>query len=304
MVREIVCLGTTCMIPTKYRAHISNALFYEGDIFLFDCGENTQLQIKLSKLPIGSIKKIFISHFHGDHVLGLLGLMQTLSNTENFKHLQIYGPKNTKSFISHMLKSTIFKPKFKLEVIELKPKKNKLLKFIETDEFEIYCSELKHSVLCLGYRFCEKDKINLKKEMIQEYKIDKNIKLLKDLKDKKDIVVDSKKLSFKKFTYIKEGKKIAFVFDTNVCENINLLCKNCDYLIMEATFLYKKDKKLAKMYEHMSAFETAQIAKKNNVKNLIITHFSQRYNSKELLDEAKEVFENTIEAKDLLRIKI
>ena len=304
MVRELIFLGTSCMIPTKERAHISNALFYEGEVFLFDCGENTQLQIKLSNVSIGSIKKIFISHFHADHTLGLLGLIQTLSNIENFKELEIYGPKNTKKFISHMLKSTIFNLKIKLKITELKPKKNELLKFFENDKYTIYCSKLNHGVECLGYRFCEKDKVNIKKDLIEKFKIDKDIKLLTNLKDKKDIEIDKKKYSYKDFTYIKKGIKVSFVFDTRPCETINQLVKDCDYLIMEATFSYEKHKELAKEYEHMSAYETALVAKKNNVKNLIITHFSQRYKSYELLNEAKKVFENTIEAKDFLRIKI
>ena len=84
-------LGTGCMVPTKDRNHLSLALEYEGSIFLFDCGEGTQNQIKKMKLPIGKIRKIFISHWHGDHTIGLVGLMQTLSNTDNITKIEIHG---------------------------------------------------------------------------------------------------------------------------------------------------------------------------------------------------------------------
>jgi len=304
MTKEIITLGTTCMQPTKERSHISNALFYEGEIFIFDCGENTQLQIKKAKLPIGSITKIFISHWHGDHTLGLNGLMQTLSNTENFKYLEIHGPPQSKKFISHMIKSTIFKPKFEYKIFEYKLNDTQIKKIVDNEKYEIFTTKLNHSVPCLGYSFVEKNTINLDKKKLIDLKIEKDIKKLTDLKKGLDIKILDKNYKNKFFTYIKKGVKICFVFDTRPCKNIDKLILNADYLIMEATFLYKTHKKKAIDYDHMSSFETAKIAKKNKVKTLIITHFSQRYNGDELLEEAKKVFENTIQAKDLLRIMI
>lgn len=161
-------LGTGCMVPTKERNHLSVGLEYQGEIFLFDCGEATQLQIKKMKLPLGKIKKIFISHWHGDHVLGLPGLLMTLSNVDTIDKIQIHGPKGTKDYIYHMKRATIFDAKLNLEVHEHEPGENKIKKVLENSEYEITCARLNHSVPCIGYSFRQKDTLNIDKDKAKE----------------------------------------------------------------------------------------------------------------------------------------
>jgi ribonuclease Z len=304
MTLKIHFLGTSCMMPTKDRNHIGNALQYEENLFIFDCGENTQTQIKKMKLPFGKIKKIFISHWHGDHVIGLPGLLMSLGNTQGIEKIEIHGPKKSKEYISHLKKSCIFDSKINIDVYEHSPKENELKTIIDNSQYEIKCVSLNHSVDCIAYSFAEKDSINIDKLKAKKYGIEKS-PLLARIKMGLDIEYNGKKIRVEDLAYIKKGKKISFVFDTRPCKEIDLLISDSDYLVMEATYLFSKHSQKAEEYDHMSAKETAQVALDNGVKNLVITHFSQRYKDvKELEDEAKEIFKNTIAANDLMTIKI
>lgn len=286
------------MVPTKDRNHLATALEYNGSIFLFDCGENTQKQIKIMKLPIGKIKKIFISHWHGDHVLGLPGLIQTLSNTDNVDQIEIHGPINTPKFVDHMLKSTIFESKIPIKVFEHIPKKKEILTIIDTADYSIKVARLRHSVPCIGYSFEKKDVLNIDKKKAIKHGLETS-PMLARVKMGLDIEHEGKTIKAQDLTYTKKGTKICFVFDTRPCQEIDMLVKNSNYLVMEATFIFEKHGDRAEETDHMSAKETAEIAATNNVETLLITHFSQRYKDvKDIEDEAKQYFENTISAYD------
>ncbi|MCA9458972.1 MAG: ribonuclease Z [Nanoarchaeota archaeon] len=297
-------LGTGCMIPTKERNHLSVALEYQGNIFLFDCGEATQLQIRKMKLPMGKIRKIFISHWHGDHVLGLSGLLMTLGNTQGIDLIEIHGPKGSKDYISHMRKSMVFDSKINLEVFEHNPKEGEVVKIMENMDYTISCAKLQHSVPCIAYSFKEKDSLNVDKKKAKRLGIEES-PLLARVKLGLDIDVDGKKVSSSDITYVKEGLKVSLVFDTRPCQGVDNLVKDSDYLVMEATYIYETHGEKAEEYDHMSAKETAEVALQNGVKNLIITHFSQRYkDTKDIEAEAKEIFENTTSTYDLMTIKL
>ncbi len=296
------------MVPTKDRNHLATALEYEGNLFLFDCGENTQKQIKIMKLPIGKIKKIFISHWHGDHVLGLPGLIQTLTNVDSVDKIEIHGPINSKKYVDHMLKSSIFESKIPINVFEHIPKENEVITILENQDYEINCAKLNHSVPCIGYSFKKKDSLNVDTKKAKELGIEKS-PLLSRIKMgiPIEIETDGEKRIIKPedITYPKKGLKISFVFDTRPCKEIDLLVKDSDYLVMEATYIYETHAHKAEEYDHMSAKETAQIALDNNVGTLLITHFSQRYKDiKDIEAEAKETFENTISAYDYFSYNI
>lgn len=292
------------MMPTKDRNHISTALQYNENIFLFDCGENTQLQIKKMKLPFGKIKKIFISHWHGDHVIGLPGLLMSLGNTQGIEKIEIHGPPKSKEYIYHMKKACIFDSKINIEVFEHNLKEKEIKTILETSTFKINCAKLNHSVPCIAYSFEEKDTINIDKIKLKKLGLEQS-PLLARIKLGLDIEYNNQIIKAEDISYIKKGKKISFVFDTRPCQEIDLLVKDSDYLVMEATYLYSQHSQKAEEYDHMSAKETAEIAYRNNVKNLAITHFSQRYtDTKDLEDEAKEIFKNTIAAYDLLTITL
>lgn len=297
-------LGTGAMVPTKDRNHLAVALEYNGSIFLFDCGEGTQNQIKKMKLPIGKIKKIFISHWHGDHTLGLGGLIQTLNNTENVEKIEIHGPKDSKKYIQNILNSSIFDMKIPLEVYEHEPKNGQLLTIIDNATYQINCAKLSHSVDCIGYNFKEHDTLNIDMNKAKKLGLEQS-PMLARVKMGLDIELNGKKIKSSEITYSKKGLNIAFIFDTRPCKEINLLSINVDYLVIEATHIFTKHAQKAEETDHMTAKESAEIAIENNVKNLIITHFSQRYKDiKEIEEEAKQIFENTISTYDLMTIKL
>lgn len=304
MVAQLHFLGTSCMVPTKDRNHLATALEYEGQLLLFDCGEATQHQIKKMKLPIGKIKQIFLSHWHGDHVLGLPGLIQTLSNTDGVNKIQIHGPKDSKKYVDHMLKGTIFDSRIEIDVFEHIPKKGELLEIVNRPTYTISCAKLNHSVPCIGYTFKVKDTLNIDKKKVKVLGL-VDSPLLARAKMGFDIEHNGKEIKAQDITYTKVGMKIAFVFDTRPCPEILMLAKNANYLVMEATFIYETHAHKAEEYDHMSARETAEIAREAGVENLIITHFSQRYKDiKDIEAEAKEYFENTTSAYDFMSLKL
>ena len=151
---EIIFLGTSSMVPTKERNHSAILLSFKGNNILVDCGEGTQRQLKIANISASKTTKILITHWHGDHVLGLPGLIQTLAANNYSGVLEIYGPKGTKDKFKHMFKAFEFdQNKIKLDINEVDKGK-----FFENDDFILECLPLEHGTLGLGYNFIEKDR--------------------------------------------------------------------------------------------------------------------------------------------------
>jgi len=297
---EIIFLGTSQAIPTKKRNHTSILLNYKNENILIDCGEGTQRQFRKLKINPCKLTRILITHWHGDHVLGLPGLFQTLELNNYSKILNIYGPKGTKKYIKQIEKLFVHKGKIKMNINEVKGE------FLDTENFKIISSELNHNTPCNGYSFIEKDKFKIIKSKLKKLKISKEErKKIKLLTQGKNIKIKNKTINYKDLTTIKKGKKISFILDTKKCNNINKLAKDSDLLIIESTYS-NKEKELASEYKHMTAEQAGKIAKQNNVKKLILTHISQRYENKEsiILKEAKKYFKNTKIAEDFMKVEI
>ncbi len=297
----LIFLGTGQAIPTARRNHTAILLKYKQENILLDCGEGTQRQFRKAKLNPCKITRILITHWHGDHVLGLPGLFQTLALNNYNKTLHIYGPRGTKKFISLLYKLFVFKEKIKIQVREIKKGK-----VFETSDFHIESLPMTHNTPCLAYSFIEKDKIRINKKKLN--KLNLKGKVIAEIVKGKDISFQGKKIKASDLIYIEKGKKIAIIFDTSLNNNCYKIAKNSDLLICESTFLESSEsgKNLAREYKHLTASQAAQIAKKARVKKLILTHLSQRYGGKEkiILQEAKKVFKNTTVAEDLNRIEI
>jgi len=274
---------------------------YKDENILIDCGEGTQRQIRKAKINPCSITRILITHFHGDHVFGLPGLFQTLALNSYSKTLHIYGPKGTKKFINKIFKTFIGVRAIKMQVSEVSGK------FLKTKDFEITALSLNHDTPCNGYLFEEKNKLRIDRTKLAKLQIP-NIPELAKLTQKKNIKYQNKTINYKDITYLEKGKKISFILDTGLCNNIKKLTKNSNLAIIESTFLEESGngEKLAKEYKHLTAKQAGKIAKQNNVKQLILTHISQRYekNPELLLNEAKLVFPNTKLANDFDTLEI
>ncbi len=295
---KITFLGTSDSIPSAERNPTSILLTYLGENILLDCGEGTQRQIRKAKINPCKITRVLITHWHGDHVLGLPGLLQTMALSGYNKTLVIYGPKGTKQFMKNLLKTFVFKRRGKIEVEEVEGK------FFETDDFYIEAKKMTHGVPCNAYVFVKKGKLRIDRVKLKKSKLPSG-PLLKKLKEGKNIIYKGKKYLAKNLTFQEGGKKISFVFDTSVNKSIVPFVKNSDLLISESTFNSELEEK-AKMHNHLTAKQAAEIAKKSKSKKLILTHISQRYGKepKKILDDAKKVFKNSIIVKDLDVVEI
>ncbi|MCX8159175.1 MAG: ribonuclease Z [Candidatus Pacearchaeota archaeon] len=289
-------LGTGNAIPTKFRNHSAILISYANENLLFDCGEGTQRQFKIIGISPTKITRIFISHWHGDHILGLPGLFQTLAMSNYQKTLKIYGPKGTKRFLS-LIQELILDFHINLEIREIEQET-----LLDEKNFQIHAMPMSHGISSLAYSFILKDKIRLNKKKLKQLKLP-NSPILKQLQQGKDIIINGKKIKASQVCYKENGKKITIILDTSLNQNCFSIAKNSDILITEASFT-SKEKKQAEEYKHLLAKEAAQIAKKSKSKKLLLTHLSQRYerNPKQILDEAKKIFKNSFIVKDFDKI--
>ena len=294
---KITFLGTSAMVPTADRNHPAILISRNSENLLLDCGENTQRQLRKIKFSPSKLTRLLITHWHGDHILGIPGLIQHLASNNYNKTLEIYGPKNSKLFIKKVISSFLLKGKIEYNVHEVSGK------FFENQDFILEATSLKHSAPCLAFSFIEKDKRNINLDYVKKFGLIKH-PLLGDLQKGKDIVYNGKKILAKKATKIKKGKKVTYITDTEFTKECIKAAKNSDILICESTFSADMEEK-AKEYQHLTSEQAAKIAKLSNSKKLILTHFSQRYRTPEQLEkEAKKIFKNTTIAEDFMSIKI
>jgi len=294
---DILFLGTGCMQPTKTRNHSGILLTSGKENILFDCGEGTQRQMRLAGVKPAKITTLLISHWHGDHVFGIPGLLSSMGADKPDTTLRIFGPPGTKKYLEHMLQSFAAKDIIKHTIKEVKSGI-----FFENEEFMLEAQTLKHSVLCVGYSFIEKNKRKIEQAKIEKLKLSGPI--VGKLQQGEDITHNGKKIKSEDVSYIVKGKKISYIADTVVCEGAHALASNADLLISEGTHLDDIKEKTEK-YMHLTVKEAALIASENNAKKLIITHISQRYKSiAEIVEEARAHFDEAIVAEDFMRIQV
>lgn len=327
---KINFLGTGSMIPTAKRSHTAILLTYKNENILIDCGEGTQRQFKIAEISPSKLTRILLTHWHGDHILGLPGLFQTLGMNDYKKTLQIYGPRKTKEHLE-LIKKLInisislavheissgkfvfgaqkiakqFSKDFELSR-QFAPKTNisGILKIFETNDFVIQASPMSHGIPTLAFSFQIKDKLRLDKSKLKKLKIPDGPHM-KQLQQGKSIKLEGKTIKPSQVAYEEKGKKVTFILDTSINENAVKLAKDSDVLICESSFT-EKETEMAKERFHLTAKQAATIAKEAKVKELILTHLSQRYehNVSPILDEARKVFKNTKIAKDFDKIEI
>lgn len=300
---RITFIGTGAGIPAKERNVSSLALHLEnqrGDIWLFDCGEGTQHQILHTKLKLRKISKIFITHLHGDHIYGLPGLLGSRSFQGAESPLTIYGPKGLKAFIDISLKVSSTYLKYPLFIKEFTDNEEQL--FAE-DGYTVIIAKLEHGLISYGFRIVEDDlpgTLLMDKVMKEDIPIGP---ILQKLKAGLTVTLDDGRIiDGKQFIGpAKKGKIVTILGDTRFTENSMELAKDANLLVHEATFA-ENDEKLAYEYFHSTTKQAATVAKKANVKQLILNHISSRYQKEDLpilLEEAKAIFPNTSIAEDL-----
>jgi ribonuclease Z len=295
----ITFLGTSQAIPTAKRNHTSILIQYNGEYILVDCGEGTQRQFRKARINPCKITRILITHWHGDHILGLAGLLQTLLLNGYNKTLYIYGPRGTKQDLHALLDLLVPYNKIPLVVQEVSEGK-----FFENKEFYLESEPMQHGIPCNAYSFVEKDKTRLDRAKLKKLKLPSS-PLIGELVKGKDIEFNGKKIKSKDIVYHEKGKKITVILDTALNEKCHKLAKDSKVVISEAVYL-KDEADLAALHEHLTAEQAGEIAKKAGAEKLYLSHLSQRYDGNErlLLKEAKTKFKNTIIAEDLMQIVV
>jgi len=290
-------LGCYSATPRAFTNPTAQALEIKNHIFLIDCGEGTQVQLRRQKIKFARIKHIFISHLHGDHFFGLPGLLSTFRLLSRDTPLHVYGPKGIKEAVTLMLKVGSAWTNYPLIFHELQANTSELI--FEDDKVEVFTIPLKHRVYTNGFLFKEKlgDR-KLDVNAVLNYNIDKcfyqNIKKGKDVTLDDGSVVANDKLTLDP----QKPKSYAFCSDTSYKEDIVPIIKEVTMLYHESTFL-EQHEKLALETGHSTAKQAGIIAKKAAVGGLILGHYSTRYNDlNEFKEEAKQVFDKVALAED------
>ena len=281
----------------------SQVIEIQNEVFLIDCGEGTQVGLRKNKINFSRIKHIFISHLHGDHYFGLVGLISTFSLLNRLVDLHVYGPLGIKELIINQIKASGSWTKYNLIFHELSSNESELI--FSNDFIEVFTIPLSHRIYTNGFLFKEVNlPLNLNIDAIEKYNV--NIAYSNKLKQGFD-VVNEKGVVIKNSILTRTGKvpkSYAYCSDTEYDESIVKYINNCDALYHESTFL-EKHIKLSKTTKHSTAKQAAKIAKLSNVKLLILGHYSSRYDNIDVFKiEAKTEFENIVLAEDNKIIEI
>jgi len=298
---NILFLGTGGSWPTIKRNVTSVALKRGSEIILFDCGEGTQRQFQKSKLSYMQITKIFITHFHGDHFLGIPGLIQTMQLNDREIPLHIYGPKGMIKLTDQLLSLGYFKPNYKIVSHELN--ENEVIDF---GEYYIKTLKVKHGAPTLAYALEEKmrpGKFNKPKAL--KLGIPEGPLFSKLQHGQTIILKNGKKITPNMVLgESRKGRKIVISGDTKPIDEMIDFSKDADVLIHEATF-DSELKDVSGEYGHTTAFQAAEIAKKADVEKLFLVHISPRYLDNKILEnEARKVFNNSFVPNDFQEIEI
>lgn len=298
--REFVALGTSSQVPTRFRNHNGYLLRWDGHGFLFDPGEGTQRQFILAEVAVPEVRRIFITHFHGDHALGLAGIVQRLSLDRVPHPVEIFYPKSGEAYYNRLVRSTIYH-----RVVELVPRPVSGGGGVvaEDETFVIEAHPLKHSVDTYGYRIKERDSIRFDKDALAKSGL--RGPDIGKLQREGQFETEDGLIKLEDVTSPKRGAAFAFVMDTRPCPGALELVREADMAVIESTYL-DEHRILAREHKHLTAREAATIATEGKVRGtLVLTHFSQRYPStKPFVKEAQTVFPNVKALRDLDRIPL
>ncbi|MGT2887160.1 ribonuclease Z [Streptococcus didelphis] len=308
---EIQFLGTGAGQPAKQRNVSSLALKLLDEInevWLFDCGEGTQRQILETTIKPRKIKKIFITHLHGDHIFGLPGFLSSRSfqASDEQTDLEIYGPVGIKTFVETSLKVSGSKIPYHIHYFEFD--ENSLGKIMETDKFTVYGQKLAHTIFCIGYRVVQKDlEGTLDAEALRAVGLPFG-PLFGKVKNGQDVeLADGRKIIAKDFISApKKGKIITIIGDTRKTMASQKLAQDADVLVHESTY-GKGDERIAKNHGHSTNMQAAQIARDANVKCLLLNHVSARFlgrDCRQMEKDASTIFSNVKIVRDFEEVSI
>ena len=297
---KLVFLGTSAAQPTEKRGLSCICLEREGEILMFDAGEAAQIAYMKSGLGWNKKMKLFITHLHGDHCVGILGLLQTMSMQNRTEPLEIFGPKGIDEFLGANIKVLNFGLPFSILINIVNEGK-----IFENKKYLIHATKANHSITAFSYLFEEKDKpgrfnVQKAKELgIPEGELWNQLQNGQEITNNQTIIKPEQVLGEKR-----PGKKIGISGDTMPTKKLEEFFLGCDYLVFDSTFI-DEEKQRALDTCHSTAKQAAELGKNAKVKNLILTHFSARYKDEiQHKNEAEKIHNSVITARDLLEVEI
>ncbi|MCH9614327.1 MAG: Ribonuclease BN [Chlamydiia bacterium] len=296
-VRDLTILGCSSQQPTRLRNHGAYLLRWNTEGFLFDPGEGTQRQFIFADIAPPTVTRIFVSHFHGDHCLGLGSMLMRL-NLDNVTHpIHVYYPKSGKKYFDRLRYGTIYHER--LNVIEYPVEGDGIVH--DDGNFRIEARFLNHGVDNIGWRIQEADTVKFEREKLKEFGLKGPI--IKELEDKGVIEHEGKKIQLEDVSYLRTGDIFSVVIDTKFTQAAIDTARDAKMLLCESTYL-EEHKDLAKAHYHLTARQAAEIARDAGAQKLILTHYSARYRDvEEFADEARTIFQESYAADDFRRFE-
>lgn len=267
--RELVVLGTASQVPTRERAHHGAALRWDGRTILLDPGEGTQRQLTFARLRTAAITDICITHAHGDHCLGLPGVLQRLSLDDVPGPVTVHAPIAAMPWIHRLRSASVHEERTKLELRAAEPG------VVRNDGgLTIRAVELSHGIPTLGWRFEESDGRRLRPDLLEAAGVHGPAR--RELSLTGSVTVGGRRVQLEEVSEPRPGQRVAHVMDTRVCDGAHELAAGVDLLLIEATFL-ESERDLAERAGHLTAGQAARLAREAGARRVVLTHLSQRY---------------------------
>jgi ribonuclease Z len=296
--RELTILGTASQVPTRTRNHNGYLLRFDDEQILFDPGEGTQRQLTHAGVAVSGLTRICLTHLHGDHSLGLPGVVQRLS-LENAGPVHLHYPASGAPYVERLRHATAFHDT--AQIIEDPLHEDGQV--ARTRSFTLSAQHLDHRVEAFGYRIDEHDGHRMLPDRLAAAGVDGPDvgRLLRD----GAVDVAGRTVRLDEVSEPRPGQRVAFIMDTQLCPAVPALADGADLLIIESTFLHA-DVHLAERHKHLTARQAAQVAADAGVRRLVLTHFSQRYDDPDLFRrEAEEVYDGeVVVAEDLMTVPV
>ncbi|MEU6282667.1 ribonuclease Z [Streptomyces sp. NPDC047028] len=265
-VRELVVLGTASQVPTRHRNHNGYLLRWDGEGILFDPGEGTQRQMLRAGVAAHDLNRICVTHFHGDHSLGLAGVIQRINLDQVPHEVTAHYPRSGQRFFDRLRYATAYRETVRLT--EAPADRDGVL--AATSSYTLEARKLSHPVESYGYRLTEPDGRRMLPERLAAYGVKgPDVGRIQREGRLGDVTLEQ-------VSEVRRGQRFAFVMDTRLCEGVHALAEDCDLLVIESTFL-DEDARLAADHGHLTAGQAAGVARDAGVRHLVLTHFSQRY---------------------------
>ncbi|MER7995186.1 ribonuclease Z [Micromonospora chalcea] len=297
--RELVVLGTASQAPTRQRNHNGYLLRWDDEVILFDPGEGSQRQMLHTGITATDLTRICVTHFHGDHCLGLPGMIQRLSLDRVPRPVAVHFPAGGAEYFARLRHASSFYETAELAVEPIDADGQRITLGIGTLE----ARRLRHPIETYGYRLVEPDGCRMLPERLAAYGIagPDTGRLLRD----GHLDRDGRRVTRDEVSVVRPGQRFAFVMDTGLCDGVYALAEHADLLVIESTFL-ESEAALAAEVGHLTAGQAARVAAESGVRTLVLTHFSQRYaDPRRFHDEAREHFTgDLVVAEDLQTVQV